>query len=132
MRDSTPYADFSRFSKINPTGHKVNEPIEGYFRVRLRRASVFRGVQLVFGPPNDPLTGEVLDRSWRWQAILDDGSMPDFEDIWPVCAGEPITEEDYRVYCTRDAWARDNAPKSAFADPTRKYDPLSSQEPLPF
>lgn len=132
MRDSTLYADYRKSAAISAIGHKVDEPVEGYFRVRLRRASVFRGVQLIFGPPNDPVTGEILDRSWRWQAILDDGSMPDFEEIWPVCAGDPITEEEYRVYCSRAAWARENAPNSAFANPKRKYDPLSSHEPMPF
>lgn len=109
----------------------IETPVAGHYRGKLRGNGVAGGIRLWFGPPHDPVTGEVMDRSWRWMAEFN-GEMVDFEAVWPVCAGEPISPEDYRVYCSRAAWARDNAPKSAFADPTRKYDPLSSQEPLPF
>jgi len=42
--------------------------IEGYYLIRLDRARrVSVPVRVWYGPPNDPETGEPLDRSHRWQ-----------------------------------------------------------------
>lgn len=109
----------------------IETPVAGHYRGKLRGNGVAGGIRLWFGPPHDPVTGEVMDRSWRWMAEFN-GEMVDFEAVWPVCARNPISPEDYRVYCSRAAWARENAPNSAFANPKRKYDPLSSHEPMPF
>jgi hypothetical protein len=48
----------------------------------------------------------------------------------PVCAKHPATERDYRVAAKRQTWAQEHAPKSAYADPRARLDPLSA--PLPF
>lgn len=109
----------------------VSTPVAGFYRYRLRGGSVRGGIHIWFGPPSDPLTGEIMDRSWRWQAEFD-GEPADFEEVWPGCTGEPISEQDYRAFVGRREWAKRNAPMSAFADPKRRYDPLSASEPLPF
>lgn len=112
-------------------GADVSKPVEGYYRHRLRSGGVRGGVRIFYGPPRDPVTGEEMDRSWRWQAEFD-GSLVEFDDIWPACVGDPITEGDYQAFCARAAWARQNAPNSSYADPLKRRDPLSTNEPLPF
>lgn len=109
----------------------VTRPAEGYYRFRLRSGSVFGGVRIWYGAPLDPVTGEELDRSWRWQAQFNDAPI-DFDRVWPMCARMPITEAEYRRYVQRQAWAQSNAPKSAYADPRRRNDRLSKFTPLPF
>jgi len=51
-------------------------------------------VAIWFGPPNDPLTGEELDRSPRWQALIN-GREIDPSEVWPYVHGREITPEDY-------------------------------------
>lgn len=112
-------------------GLDVSTPTAGFYRHRLRAGAVRGGVRIWFGPPHDPVTGEVLDRSYRWQAEFD-GEPVDIDDVWPVCGKHPITETEYHERVYRKRWAQQNAPDSAFADRTARYDPLSSLTPLPF
>lgn len=109
----------------------VTRPAEGYYRFRLRSGSVFGGVRIWYGAPLDPVTGEELDRSWRWQAQFN-GELIDLDRVWPTCAGDPITEDEYRTYCARQSWAAQNAPRSAYADPRKRIDPLSISDPQLF
>lgn len=129
-RASVSYAERSaeprRFEGID-----VTQPAPGYYRARLVSGGVRGGVRIWFGPPMDPVTGEELDRSHRWQAEFD-GAYVEFDRVWPQCAGEPIDEDEYRRLCARKAWAEQHAPNSAYADRTRRFDPLSASTPLPF
>lgn len=109
----------------------VSEPVAGYYRFRLRSGAVRGGVKLWYGAPHDPVTGEELDRSWRWQAEFN-GEYIEFDRCWPQCAGDPITEREYRQCIARQRWAEQNAPDSAYANPTKRIDHLSTATPLPF
>ena len=128
-RDATPYTQMT-FAPVGQ-GIDVSTPVAGYFRHRLRGGSIAGGVRIWFGPPHDPVTGEELDRSWRWQATFN-GEPVELDQVWPVCAGDPISEADHAAYVRRAAWAKTNAPNSAFARPGKRWDPLSSDNPLPF
>ncbi|MXP24845.1 hypothetical protein GRI39_02130 [Altererythrobacter indicus] len=107
----------------------VSKPVEGFYRIKLRSNGVYVGIRLWYGPPHDPVTGEEMDRSWRWQALAN-GEEIDLDRVWPVCARHPITEEEYHNYERRQRWARESAPETAFADPSRRHDPLTAM--LPF
>lgn len=109
----------------------VSLPVAGFYRTKLRGDGVQCAVRIWHGQPNDPVTGELLDRSYRWQARVN-GEPIDFDRVWPACAGEPISQAEYRTFVQRQAWAKQHAPKSAYADPRRKHDPLSSDTPPPF
>lgn len=118
---------------VSPLGPQdVSVPVAGYFRHRLRSGSIAVGVRIHYGPPLDPVTGEVLDRSWRWMADVNGKPFADFDRIWPGCTGEPISEAEYHNYCARQRWAREHAPESSYAEPGRKMDPFSAATPLPF
>lgn len=113
------------------SGVDVSTPCEGYYRHRMRSGAVYGGVHIWFGPPFDPVTGEEMDRSWRWQAKFN-GQPIDLDYVWPVCASKPISKPEYERYCQQQEWAQEYAPDSAYADPKRRIDPLSMNEPLPF
>jgi len=131
-RDNTPYAD-REVRAVHVAGAvDVSTPVAGFFRLRMSRSSVAVGVEIRFGPPLDPVTGEEMDRSWRWLAFVNGEPFADFDRIWPQCAATPITEQECRRYCTRQDWARKHAPDSAYAEAGRKLDPLSLQNPMPF
>lgn len=110
----------------------VSTPTAGFFKLKLSKDTVLRAVEVFYGAPIDPVTGEEMDRSWRWQARLDDGALVDFDRVWPACARDPITEAEFRRCCARVEWARQHAPQSAYAERGVKIDPLSTQSPLPF
>lgn len=112
-------------------GLDVTQPKAGHYRMKLRSGAIKSGIRVWFGPPLDPVTGEELDRSWRWQATAD-GEYIDFERAWPACAADPITERDYLYLLQRREWAKQHAPDSAYAVQGRKYDPLDPRNPLPF
>ena len=129
-RDPTPYAQMRSGAVVQ--GQDVSTPCAGFFRHRLRGGSIIVGVRIHYGPPLDPVTGEELDRSWRWMASVNGEPFADFDWVWPGCAGSPITEAEYRDYCNRQTWAREHAPASAYAEPGRKHDPLSANALMPF
>ncbi len=124
------YADGASKS-IAHHGIDVSTPVAGFYRCKLVSGGVRGGVRIWFGQPLDPVTGEELDRSLRWQALFD-GEPVDLDRVWPGCAGDPITEDEYHRYVARARWARENAPDSAYASPRRKVDLLSAKTPLPF
>lgn len=130
-RDRTAYADMGCKPVSVDGAVEIAAPVAGFYRHKLRSGSIAGGVRLFYGPPRDPVTGEELDRSWRWQAEFN-GQPVDFDQVWPACAGAPITAAEYQTYIARQRWAEENAPDSAYADPRRKYNSLSASTPLDF
>lgn len=112
-------------------GVDVTTPVAGHYRTKLRSGGVFVGVRIWHGPPLDPDTGEELDRSWRWQAHLN-GEYIELDRVWPQCAADPITPEEYKLMCAKAEWAKQHAPASAYTDPRKRIDLLSTANPLPF
>jgi hypothetical protein len=131
-RDATPYSQRREWSAPEGYGQPVDQLREGYFRHKLRGGGVYVGIQIAYGPPADPVTGEPLDRSWRWQAFVNGKLVEDLDQVWPACAGDPITFEEYQTYCARQRWAEQHAPDSAYANPRKKIDPLSGRDPMLF
>lgn len=100
-------------------------PVAGYYRMKLRRGGMYVAVRIWHGPPHDPVTGEELDRSWRFQATIN-GEPAELDRVWPSCAGEPITEAEAAYLTNLQAWGREHAPDSPQANPHRKVDLLSA------
>jgi hypothetical protein len=119
---------------VAPAGYGIDagEPVAGFYKIKLGADTVACGVQLEFGPPRDPETGETMDRSWRWMATLDDGTLCEIDRVWPKCAADPISQVEFSNLCARREWARQHAPDSAYAKPGRKLDRLSPQTPMQF
>ena len=126
-----PVLDYSqrRPSATRFAGYDPDEPIAGFYRMRLRSGGVFVGVRIWHGAPLDPVDGTELDRSHRWQAQAN-GRPINLERVWPACACEPIGSAEYAFLVAQQAWGEEHAPDSPQADPTRRIDPLSC--PVPF
>lgn len=89
---------------MNETG----KPVAGFYKRRMVRGGPWVGVKLWFGPPADPVTGEPLDRSPRWQALVAGVESEPYE-AWISCCGHPITEDEYRnLTSTADPFAKIN------------------------
>lgn len=110
-------------------GFDPDAPTAGFYRMRLVTGGVFVGVRIWFGAPHDPVTGEEMDRSHRWQAQANDRPI-DLDRVWPKCADMPVTEAEYRYLASLQGWGERNAPDSPYANPKRRIDPLRA--PTPF
>lgn len=110
-------------------GFDPDTPVAGYYRTRLRSGAIRVGVRIWHGPPLDPVTGEELDRSHRWQAQVN-GDYVELDRVWPKCADDPIDAAEYHYLGTVQALAQQRAPDSPYANPTRRINPLTA--PTPF
>lgn len=111
-------------------GVDISEPVAGFYEGKVRANGVVAGIRIWHGPPADPVTGEELDRSYRWQAEVN-GLPIAFDRVWPKNAGRQITLERYRLHCAKTQWAKEHSPDSAYADPRTK-DISALSEPTPF
>lgn len=108
---------------------RIDQPQAGYYRMSLRKGGHPVGIRIWFGQPLDPVTGEPLDRSLRWQATANRRPV-DLDRVWPQCLREPISKTDHDYLAAMQDWAERNAPDAPQADPTRRID--LNAAPLPF
>ncbi len=124
-------------------GGDVDDLEEGYWLIQRRRSRrVDIPVRIWFGPPDDPDTGEEMDRSWRWRILIagaeftgEDlriGGIP-FDDLttfWPGCRRDPIDAAEYEFRLERQAWAAAYDPNDPYGRPGGKIDAMTAT--LPF
>lgn len=129
---------------FHPDPEGTDAPRAGTYQLLLRGRPP-QPVRILYGPPVDPVTGEQLDRGWRWQmtvngraAIFCDEERDDdapvrqilWTDVWPRCAGDPIPYPEYAYLVGRIAHAEVHDEASPFAAPTRRID--LGQASMPF
>ena len=77
----------------------IDQPVAGYYKLRLARGAVFVPIHLWFGPTPDPDFPENdMDRSPRWHAVrrgVEVENATAVMDIWHVCAARPIDVREY-------------------------------------
>ncbi len=95
-----------------------NEPVAGYYEERhveiengIKVRESWLPIKLWYGPPSDPVTGEELDRTWRWQALMD-GQEIEWYEVWPN--GRPISEAQYEMMLASE-WAGEIVQRVDFA-----------------
>lgn len=113
-------------------GHNMTfdtEPYAGFYRLKLRQGAPLCGVRIWHGPPRDPLTDEILDRGWRWQAEAN-GRYIEIERVWPRCAKDPIDRATYEKLAALTEHALAHNPADPMATPERKVD--WGTMPMPF
>lgn len=117
-------------------------PVAGTYATRLVRGGPRVPVRIWFGQA--VLGGEEQDRAPGWFVEIDgrtdrvefgdDGyrcRVPlDVEKVWPHCAKDPVTREEYAYLVAHAGWARDHAPNHPKAQPRKPVDWLKT--PLPF
>lgn len=130
---SRTYTDYTERRAVTTrvVGYNVSTPAAGHYRMRLTSGGVYGAVRIWYGQPPDPVTGELLDRSLRWQATFNNEPI-DLDRVWPACGREPISPEEADRLINQATWAAKAAPQSAYANPKKKIDRLSRETPLPF
>jgi len=111
------------------TPPRIDQPVVGFYRMKLGRRCPWVPVRFQFGPPPDPETGEPLDRSWRWQAFVCGNLADDPFDIWTRCCGQPITRAEYRYMIDLGRYAVKYDPGLPQAAPDKPID-LHAMRPL--
>jgi hypothetical protein len=125
---------------VNPrhqqASRNIARPEPGYFRMRLVKGGPLVGARIVYQPTPDPETGDLLDRSWYWSAVVNDERIGDpcvrpsdaVFRIWE--SGERIDEPEYAYLIASARWASEFAPDDPMARPREKIDLMST--PIPF
>lgn len=107
-----------------------DELVDGFYRMRRGAGAVYRPVAIWHGPPRDPDTLELLDRSPRWQVLYCGRYLWDHSLVWPVCAGQPIDRNEYDYLLARVLHAKEHDPRDPFGTPTGRVDWLTSTPPF--
>ncbi len=120
----------------------AGDPQPGFFRVRHRVSRAVYGPWLpaliVHAPPDDPVTGEPLDRSWFWHAVVDGRPEPlanhsrqPTNRVWWIWTwGEPVEQAYYDQLLAYRGWLRKYDPRCREADPRAAVD--LKREPIVF
>ena len=115
-------------SRKRGPAYSPEQPVAGFYRIRLKRGGPFVALQIWLGPILDPDTGEEMEnRGFRWQARLNGNALVPIGDYWPARARDRITESEHDKICRLSATMD---PAHPFYDPLRNVDRLKS--PMPF
>lgn len=74
--------------------YELERPAAGYYKIKKSRTGRFLPVRIYYDYPQDPHTGELMDRTPSWHALIN-GIYSDIEDAWPYCARHPIEYDEY-------------------------------------
>lgn len=113
-----------------------DRPEPGCFMFRPGKDAPRLPTRVLHGPPKDPVTGETLDRSWRW-LVLVAGLQHREPNVCPIRAGamqvwlygQRITREQHDR-ALAEYRRRLQQPGSGVGDHTRRIDLFN--EPPPF
>ena len=116
----------------------VDRPVPGWYRLKLVKGGCWVGAEIRFEPPRDPVTNELLDRSWRWYAVVDGradpvrdhGLQPTKRVWWVYNYGQPVAREIHDWLVADRAHARAWRPDSPEANPLKRID--LGKEPIVF
>lgn len=100
-----------------------SQPVEGYYQTRLVAGGPWCPVKIWYGLPADPVTGELLDRSPRWQALfLGEMFEGNVFGLWCRCAGSPISKAEYDYQVAMHRHAVEHEPDMPEAAPKTRID----------
>lgn len=132
-RKRDPYVRSARHSQAP---RSLSRPMPGLYKCRMVRGGPLCAAAIEYAPPRDPETGEPLERSWYWTALVNGEvvSAPEVQPsdtVWAIHEhGEFIDQETYDLMVAQAAWDRQHAPGAPLANPRKRIDLLSTD--LPF
>lgn len=103
------------------TGQLVDPdvPTIGCYRTRLSKGAPDSAVRIWLGHPINPEDGEEMtERGFRWQASINGQPVP-LDRVWPGCAADPISGEEYDRLMERNKTLDEDSP---FYDPRQPID----------
>lgn len=106
------------------SNYAADEPEEGYYQTR-RRGGVYRPIAIWYGPPLDPVTGEEMDRMWRWNCLYM-GRLINVATVWPECKKNPIDRAEYDYLIARAEHAAKHDRTDPFHPKAKGVDWLTS------
>lgn len=102
----------------------------GFYQTRLVKGGPFVGVRLAYMPPDDPITGEPLDRSYRWRCWVCGEEIEDQGRIHDIAmTATPISEDRYGYLLSVHEWEVEHRPDLPAASP-RQAVKLAEIKPL--
>lgn len=122
------YLDLSRRSTIKTDAPRVDIPVPGHYKRRLAKGAPYSVFYIAHQVARDPDSGEILDRSPHWIALVN-GEPVDVFSIWPDCSGEPISEDEYRFLLADHRHAVRYRPDAPEAKPRERVD-LHTLKPI--
>jgi hypothetical protein len=81
----------------------LDAPIPGLYKCKSARHAPWQPVRISIDDCRDPLTSEPLDRPYRLVCTVAEHARP-VEDVWPSCAGNPISPAEYRYLTELLSW----------------------------
>lgn len=118
--------------------------VEGFYQItRWRSKRVPIPFRVWWGPPADPETGELLDRSPRWQISVGGNVLEDLQpvtiggfaietidDLWPRFAADRITAGEHDFMVARASWASEHDETDPYGSSSGKIDPMTVRLPM--
>lgn len=115
---------------------RMNEPEPGHYLVRLTKGGPLVAARIVYQPATDPVTGQLLDRSWYWWAWIDGRLIAEPSPSWVASgvdriwhSGERCTPHEYNRRLKLKDWAERSAPFAPEANADKPID-LNELPPL--
>ena len=107
-----------------------DQPIAGHYRLQLAPGAPWSPCRFWFGPPADPDTGELLDRSPRWQAeVRGELWAGNIVKLWQYACNHPIPEPTCRYMVAIARHATEHEPDMPEAAPKTAIN-LNSIKPI--
>jgi hypothetical protein len=102
----------------------------GFYETRLVKQGPPVAVRIAYAPPDDPITGEPLDRSYRVRCWIRGEEIEDAGRIHDMAmTARPIEEHRYRYLMAVAAWEVEHRPDLPAASPRQAVD-LGRIKPL--
>lgn len=114
---------------------RADRPDPGFYKVRLVKGGPHVAARITWAPATDPVTGEMLDRSWFWTVTINEepvanpSTCPWLAGAERVFLGERIDEAEYQFLLKVRSWAVRSAPDAPEANPRERID-LTKMRPL--
>ncbi len=101
----------------------TDQPVPGFYSVRLRRGAAPCVAEIRWEQPLDPVTGETLDRSYRYTVRINGVFFYDDATLWKVHDyGRPISRVVHDNHIDRARWALRYDPENPICNPLRRAD----------
>ncbi len=100
---------------------RVDQIEAGFYEIRLVSGGPPVAARITYGPPDDPITGEPLDRSWRHRLFILGEEVDDLDRLWNVAiTGKRIDEARHEYLIQTHRWEVDNRPDLPAASPRQR------------
>ncbi len=128
---------------------RTDQIVPGWYETKLVKGGPLVGARIAFMPPDDPITGEPMDRSYRYRLwiggreIIDDGQPTQrdpetnkivrvgfLDRLWNIAlTGNPVEEHRYHHLVAVHEWEVEHRPDLPAASPRAAVE-LSRIKPL--